>query len=247
MAGTEQGELLTSRHRRAQLALRAATVRDLTTLWPLFDGSTVSFNSFIDATISLALARYDTSSGLASAYYQQFRTAEGVTGDVVPKLAPKLGAGIIRVALLATGLAGTRRAIGAGQTLDRALDSGLVQAAGAVTRLVMDGGRRTVDDTVQADPKAKGWVRITSGRPCAFCAMLASRGGVYKTERTVAFRAHDHCACTSEPLFEGSKVPERNRELQKLWRQAAGGKDNQLNRFRQALTEQRQAGDTPTT
>lgn len=39
--------------------------------------------------------------------------------------------------------------------------------------------------------------RVTVGRTCAFCSMLAARGPVY-TEDTVTFRAHRCCDCTWE-------------------------------------------------
>lgn len=238
MASSAEATQLTDQYRRQQLALRAATTRDLALIWPLFDGSDTSFAAFTEAAVNLVLARHDASSGLGAAYYSRFRAAEGIAGEVIPRLAPRIGIGLIQAALFATGLAGTRRAIGAGQTPVQARKTGLVQAAGAVSRLVLDGGRRTVDDTVRADPKAKGWVRVTSGQPCAFCAMLASRGPAYKSDRTSRFQAHDHCACTSEPVFEGSELPAENRRWEQLWRESAAGKDNQLARFRQALAEQ---------
>ncbi|EFC79238.1 hypothetical protein FrEUN1fDRAFT_7654, partial [Parafrankia sp. EUN1f] len=129
MAASQEGTQLTSQHRRAQLALRATTTNDMKLIWPMFDGSDASYSAFVDAAINMVMARQETSSGLASAYYQRFRSAEGVAGEMIPKLAPRLGSGLIRAALFATGLAGTRRAIGAGQTTAAALDSGLVQAA----------------------------------------------------------------------------------------------------------------------
>ena len=39
--------------------------------------------------------------------------------------------------------------------------------------------------------------RVTVGKTCAFCSMLAARGPVY-TEDTVTFRAHRCCDCTWE-------------------------------------------------
>lgn len=40
--------------------------------------------------------------------------------------------------------------------------------------------------------------------PCGFCAMLASRGPVYKSSESAGIRAdryHDHCFCTCTPVF----------------------------------------------
>jgi hypothetical protein len=50
-----------------------------------------------------------------------------------------------------------------------------------------------------ADPKARGWMRVGSGR-CDFCRMLIGRGAVY-TESTVDFHAHDHCGCGATPAW----------------------------------------------
>jgi hypothetical protein len=51
---------------------------------------------------------------------------------------------------------------------------------GTAARIALDGGRTTTLDTVKADPAAVGWWRMTDGDPCHFCAMLASRGIVFK-------------------------------------------------------------------
>ncbi|MCK9921610.1 ADP-ribosyltransferase [Frankia sp. AgPm24] len=245
MAAVAEATALTDQYRRQQLALRAATTKDLRTVWPLFDGSDESFAAFAQAATSLILNRADTSTGLASAYYRQIRAAEGIVGEIIPRRAPRPPESLIKTALVSTGLAGTRRAIGAGQTPAQARATGLVQAAGAAARLVLSGGRRTVEDTVRADPQALGWARVTSGRACAFCAMLASRGPVYKSD-TGAFQAHDHCACTNEPVFEGSTLPASSGQWAQLWQDSAAGRDDQLNRFRRALAESRRA-DTPRT
>lgn len=239
MAITVEGSKLTEQHREAQLGLRAATIRDLTRIWPMFDGSDASFAEFAATAATLAQARHNDSAGLASAYYSRFRGAEGAAGEMTPRRPGRLASELIQVALLATGLVGTRKALGAGKTSEQARESGLVQAAGALSRLVLNGGRDTVDDSVKADPEALGWIRVTSGSPCAFCAMLASRGPAYKTERTSRFQSHDHCGCGSEPFYRGSKLPEINRQMERLWADAAAGKDDQLNRFRRALAEQR--------
>lgn len=41
--------------------------------------------------------------------------------------------------------------------------------------------------------------RVTVGKTCAFCCMLAARGPVY-TKDTAAFQAHVYCDCTYEPV-----------------------------------------------
>lgn len=104
-------------------------------------------------------------------------------------------------------------------------DESFQAAAGAATRHVLTGGRRSLLTLVEADPKALGWARVTDGNPCAFCAMLASRGIAYTSEAAASFKAHDHCACTAEPAYSrNAPLPGRGSEFQKLWRDNIQGK-----------------------
>ncbi|OHV42196.1 hypothetical protein BBK14_11280 [Parafrankia soli] len=239
MALTAEGNQLTADYRHQQLALRASTLLDLGTLWGLFDVSTPgSYDAFVTAATSLIRERHGDSSALAGAYLRTFRQAEGIRGSIPAfRAAERPVPGQIAIALRATGLAGTVRALRAGQTMRQALATGLVEASGATSRLVLDGGRRTVEAYVEADPLAKGWVRVGSASPCAFCAMLISRGPVYRSERSARFEAHDHCGCTAAPYYGGAESAQ-TRKYQALWRETAAGKDDQLNRFRRALAEQ---------
>lgn len=99
----------------------------------------------------------------------------------------------------------------------------LVRVSGAVTRHVLNGARETLHRSVRADRRALGWARATSGAPCSFCAMLASRGPVYG-ERTGDFQTHDHCSCGLEPVYRRDQEwPHGSREYQRLWREATEG------------------------
>jgi hypothetical protein len=91
---------------------------------------------------------------------------------------------------------------------------------GAGTRLVLQGSRDTVTKAAIADPDARGWERVIEPGSCGFCSMLAGRGGVY-TSATVQFRAHDHCRCLAEPVWEGKG---NNQDLSKQWAEVTRGK-----------------------
>jgi hypothetical protein len=84
---------------------------------------------------------------------------------------------------------------------------------------VLNAGRETITEAVQSDTQCQGWIRVSDGDPCAFCAMLLGRGPVYK-EESVGFEAHDHCACGAEPFYDGSQWPDKNRESQDLYYEA---------------------------
>lgn len=242
------GAQLTQAHRQAQLALRADVLADLTRLWTLFDQGDpqATFERFAAAAEILIRQRHGDSAGLARAYFERFRAAEGVDGTADPRLVDPPPPVLVRETLRVTGLAGVTNAVQAGQSGVQASRTGLVRVAGAVTNLVLSGGRRTLVESVRADRQAEGWQRVTSGSPCAFCAMVASRGPLFKTDRTARFQAHDHCACSAEPYYRGSRPLATNTRLAEAWqaaqRQASaagelkrGTSNDALNAFRRHL------------
>ncbi|MFE7106634.1 hypothetical protein ACFU98_35340 [Streptomyces sp. NPDC057575] len=62
------------------------------------------------------------------------------------------------------------------------------QAAGAADRDAQMGGRDLLDSYARADRTVLGWARVTAPDPCWFCAMLASRGAVYRSAWTARYR-----------------------------------------------------------
>jgi len=101
-------------------------------------------------------------------------------------------------------------------TMKRALMADAQKSAttavkGATFRHVQNGGRDSLSIGVKKDPVALGYVRVTKGEPCYFCAMLASRGLVYSAdsfdESNARFtgahnvKVHDSCACSLAPAF----------------------------------------------
>lgn len=72
---------------------------------------------------------------------------------------------------------------------------------GFVNRYILDYGRETIRRNVRRDPRAVGWMRVTSVDACDFCQMLSGRGGVYK-DTTVTFASHDDCNCSAMPSWD---------------------------------------------
>lgn len=247
LARTVEGQALTRSHRRQQLALRAATLRDLALLWPLWEGIRIAtFSRFVDIAAVLIGARHQESAALALQYYQRFRQAENVSGTATPRLAARLPMVDIVDNLRATGLTDALRASRAGQTIAQARRTGFVSASGSTGRMVLQGGTDTIISSTRTDEQALGWSRVTDADPCHFCAMLASRGPVFKTRATAGFEAHDHDACGAEPHYEGADWPGRAREFEDLWRRSTrglGGNDAR-NAFRRAI-EGRSFPDDP--
>jgi hypothetical protein len=134
-------------------------------------------------------------------------------------------------ALRVTGPANIKYRIGRGETPERAAKNALVDASGAASRHVMNGGRGTTLALVPNDPVVLGYVRVTDGNPCAFCAMLASRGIVRYGRKAEAFdksdarfigpgqvKVHDHCGCAFVPVFsENDGHLKQAKEFQDLW------------------------------
>ncbi|MDT0267985.1 hypothetical protein RM844_17025 [Streptomyces sp. DSM 44915] len=105
--------------------------------------------------------------------------------------------------------------------LDEVMRDAGVNAAGAADREALRGGRELIRDASRADRRVIGWARVTDGSPCAFCAMLASRGAVYRSEAGAFFEGrgrateiprdpdalaeleqyHNGCHCQAVPVY----------------------------------------------
>lgn len=209
---------LTEQHRQVQLAVRARALRDFTRIWPLWQPEDrASFGQLVQATQPLVTYYNGLSASAAVGYYEAARAVEHVAGAATPQFAAAPAEAMVRASLYATGETSVRAAIAAGQDPRSARETALVRTAGAVGRHVLDGGRGSIIQSVHADKQAVGWLRVTDGNPCAFCAMLASRGAVYKSEATADFQSHDHCGCTAMPLWEGTQLPSANRRFSELY------------------------------
>lgn len=86
-------------------------------------------------------------------------------------------------------------------------DAALPLLGGSGERAIFDGLRDTIDLNVESEPGAL-WARHASANACPFCRMLCTRGAVYLSEKTAAFKAHDSCHCIPAPTRPGdSYVP----------------------------------------
>jgi hypothetical protein len=192
---------LSVQHRQSQIALRAATLRDLLKLWPAFDVSRIAatWEPFEAGLLVLIERSGRTSSGLAVAFYQEQRDALGVKGTPTPKLGSVDTDEMVK-GLRVVGPANAGMQLAKGRSVEAVRQATLVNVSGEVSRHVMNFGRRTLVESVKADRRAFGWQRVTSGKACDFCSMLAGRGAVYK-ESTGEFEAHRHCSCVAEPVY----------------------------------------------
>lgn len=94
-----------------------------------------------------------------------------------------------------------------------------VEAEEPLRRIVRERAPLAVEDPPDRDRtdrqgrrilKAFAWARVVHpGKhgPCGFCAMLAGRGPVYKTQGTAAFAYHYNDRCTVVPVFTSRAWP----------------------------------------
>lgn len=124
-----------------------------------------------------------------------------------------------------------------GTNVDQAREEAHQQAgsrqAATAERLVMNGGRAAVWNHMAKDRRVVGYIRLSrSATPCGWCAMLISRGPVYRSQAKAEYadgdRFHDNCHCYAEPVFSvaqyhSSDLYELNRKYEALWPQVTKG------------------------
>lgn len=235
----------------AQTAIKV--VRLMQIWWTTLDAEDLVGTSgrWLDASVAAVLAGQTTTANLADAYTQQVRrlSIPGAEPWTPPARRPGNDERI-RKSLIFTGLHQTGERIAlldspsedieatsadresdertkAGRR-DQLMNEGIARAAGSAARLLTDAGQERIYDNVVSDPVAIGWARTTKPGCCYFCAMLASRGHVYKedsfeesNERFIGpgeHKIHDHCGCGLRPLYSrDDPEPDRNEALSQLW------------------------------
>ncbi|MGM9381107.1 hypothetical protein [Streptomyces antibioticus] len=128
---------------------------------------------------------------------------------------------------------GARSADDVDELRDQAHREAGARQAAAAERVAMNGGRSTVWNHTQRDKRAIGYIRLSrTGTPCGWCAMLISRGPVYRSARSAEYadgdKYHDNCHCYAEPVFSreqynSSSAYELNRRYEELWPQVTSG------------------------
>jgi hypothetical protein len=147
-----------------------------------------------------------TSSSASKTVKQQHATIKALPAPAVvaatkdvPSIPMKLDA--IETSLYVTGPVVVRTQIAKGASLEAAKQAGLAGTLAAGKRIMLDAGRGVLLEAARRDKNIRGWARVSDGDPCAFCAMLISRGPVYRTEASAAFRAHDRCGCSVRLVY----------------------------------------------
>ncbi|HEY9353178.1 MAG TPA: hypothetical protein VIP28_08010 [Nocardioides sp.] len=180
-------------HQRNIRDLTTLAIRDLVQYFRTLDPDDLAgMQRSLSEALPELVATYGTAAAsLAADWYDELRDAAGPSGRTfraVPAELPDIGR--------TDALAGW-----ATSTTDRGLV--LSRLSGGLQRIVANADRGTVEGSVRSDPADARWARHASANACAFCALLATRGAVYHSEKSAGLGAkyHDHCHCVAVPVW----------------------------------------------
>ena len=206
MAGTAEGRYLTDQHRRWQATLGATMVGVTMDLASLINPENIpeTFDHWLEEQLGALEAVRIAGADEAARYMMAYRTAE-----IGPEKATRLPVISHEVDLVedARSLAWApwvaQAAIQEGQDPAEAWNDVVRKLAWKTHNLALESGRNVVSRSVE---KAGGkWRRVSDGNPCAWCAMLVTRGPVYTRETVTSTyagrRYHYKCGCTPEEVF----------------------------------------------
>ena len=232
--------------------------------------SVESVNRWLELMVPRLIAASDTGADQAATFFDAVRRLEvGVNAPPYRATAARgfIDQGVSK-SLLAVGPYDYANKVAQIQRLDvspqqqRALLAEAKQVttgkiASAVVRHAQAGGRQTIHENSQLDEVALGWIRVTKAKPCAFCAMLASRGIHYRSFKEGSFdlsnarftgegdaKVHDECGCSLKPVYsKNDPIAKQNKQFADMWTLwGAGGGDAAL-RFRRGYDHWRESGD----
>lgn len=205
---------LTEAHRQAQLRLSARSVAKAKIAYDRFLNVAdldASFPAWAVLMQQIVEEGFLGSERLATAYVVRTLKDAGLEVGGLPSVA--LDQEKLLSNLLVNGPISIKQKIKKGIPADQAKAMARERFLGVMKERVLDGGRDLIIGASKYHGKRGRWRRVTDGKPCAFCAMLAGRGPVYTSE-SARFESHENCGCTAE-LVVGDWTPTQR---EKLWR-----------------------------
>lgn len=202
MALTLAGRQLTAFHRTAQARLSAQTTARLLQVWPLLDINALDATTaqWLAAAVPIIEQSRLASAALASAYVSTLRPIETSLPPLALPPLPPASIDRIRTSLLVMGPIAIKAAMTSGRPIVVAGQTASFTSSAAGARQALSGGRDLITAATQADPQARGMVRVTSPGACAFCEEIA---GYSETNPALGgdFQCHDGCHCQPEPVY----------------------------------------------
>lgn len=175
----------------------ALAVRDLEKFWWLldFDTPAQAREAVLDFVPKLVSVYGDVAGAAALQWYEELRAkASRKLPEYTPTISPGVPEEDIRSVVRAhAGAFWEGDPWGALEAVKKGVDT-----------WVKYSGRDTIARNVKLDPAKPRFARVPSGKTCAFCSMLASRGWVYHSEETAGAvsKFHEHCDCQIVPSWE---------------------------------------------
>lgn len=256
------------RNYAAQFALSAALVAALRRLWPVLDTRDVPGTlPRYKAGVSSLLDRYSSAAiSLSADSFDAMRARAGVRDSFTTPITSPPPVEKVQASLgWATSPLLEPQITGGDATVHEPIPADTVtivqhRVEAASTKVVADAGRNQMIESILADRKVRGWVRVARPDACAFCRMLATRpilatrGAFYRTEGTAGrnanarftgegdYKFHDNCHCTVAPVFaDAYEAPAHTRADAVLYQeaQAKHPDTDALNAFRREVEAQR--------
>lgn len=234
-----------SAFRSGQLQIRAKYLREFADLWPLL-AKQADVQRWLRLNVSLVRRWQQPARSLALEFFAAQQEAQAGQATRLKPPEPMPDVQIVKN-LLDRGPGVAKRARLRGLDELAAWEKAEAASMASGGRLVLDGGREALEAQ-----NALGYMRVTDGDPCYFCAFIASRGAVYSSAGTAGrdansqftgagmFKYHDNCGCTALPIFKRSEFmsPEALK-YRALW--DATYKNGGVNAFRKAYDAQRRS------
>lgn len=246
MANTEEGGELTRLHKERQVKISAVAQAAAFQQRGNMDLSDISgsFPKYFLPMTRIAAESYAVSAGLAESYVREYTFVESGEVIQIPKQVLAIRRFENNMRILADY--GVKKRIKLGFSPEEAWELGAAQAEAYLSQAVLEAGRSTISNSLlRYRGKPGRFRRVTDGHPCAFCAMLAGRGPVYRSGTN--FHTHNHCGCTLEPVLGGWEPNQQEAlwnaayvdaaldaesEFGKKWVRTAAGEGNILHRMR---------------
>lgn len=190
---TPEGRRLTDAHRRAQIMIGADTTLIIAALWNAYGDTPY----FLDLAVAVIMAETGRSSALALQYLRQWRRLEldDVITEDTAEVPFRADRNAVRSSMWFAGPALVTALVGVGVAREYAQTRALRSVVRRANRIVLEGGRSTIMESALAS--GRGFHRVTSARPCAFCAAMSMRDPVIRSRSALpeANRWHAHCGC----------------------------------------------------
>lgn len=232
-------------------AIAALALKPLRAIWSLWNPAAMDSSlPIVRGAVGAVVNHYGAaSSALSLQHHKAARADAGVTSPLdIPRVG-EIPEGFIDQAL-------TEALAEAESDIQKAI----ADLDAKAERLILNQGRKQALNAVNADRFAKGWARVPNPGACSFCLMLAVRSGnglLYSATRAFsasnarfrgagAFKVHDNCRCTLEPVFGQYEPPADVREAMRVWDESTKGRTGHDARvaFRQAVEGRTVTGST---